>query len=267
MPFHALYDGAGYLTDRFEITVTPTATAEGGPPPHRLHPPQDVHALWTCIHFWTCVHLGRASAPGPGPAHGLTPGPPRPALVVGVPDAAAPAVEAEARAVAASLPGARLLLGEEATSAAFAAAAPAAAHIHLACHGIYRPSNPLFSRLRLADRWVTSAEILQYDLTGALVVLSACESAQQGQAAEPVGLGWAFLAAGAAGVVASQWMVHDRSAAEFMSELYRRLSAGDAPPTAVRAAGQRVRQTHPHPYFWAPFSYVAAPGSTERNQP
>jgi CHAT domain-containing protein len=112
----------------------------------------------------------------------------------------------------------------------------------------------------LGDRWVTSAEIMELDLGGALVTLSACESGRPGEdTAEPVGLAWAFLAAGASGAVVSQWIVQDDAAADLFGSLYTRLAAGADPGAALREAQLATAENRPHPYFWAPFSYVAAP--------
>ncbi len=96
------------------------------------------------------------------------------------------------------------------------------------------------------------------------MVLSACESGVHGRAAEPVGLGWAFLAAGASGVVVSQWPVDDQATLTMMAEFYRRLGAGLAPSHALRAAQLHTAEQHPHPYFWAPFSYVTSAATDRR---
>jgi len=134
--------------------------------------------------------------------------------------------------------------------------------LHLACHGLYRSGNPLFSALRLADRWVNAAEILDLDLGGALVTLSACESGRPSRdSAEPVGLAWAFLAAGASGVVVSQWLVDDDATSTLMTALYGHLAAGLGPAEALRQAQLRVAASSPHPYRWAPFVYVASPSA------
>ena len=203
-------------------------------------------------------------APTPGSIAPVRPDLSR-ALVVAVSDETAPAVLSEAAAVCALLPGARLLADDQATSPALAAAVPDMGLVHLACHGLFRRSNQLFSRLRLADRWITGAEILHLDLAGALVVLSACESGQHGRSAEPVGLGWAFLAAGASGVVVSQWMVHDDATHQLMGRFYRELISGADPAGALRTAQLETAAEHPHPFFWAPFSYLAAPGPDARS--
>jgi CHAT domain-containing protein len=125
---------------------------------------------------------------------------------------------------------------------------------------VYRASNPLFSALRFADRWLTSAEVLDLELDGALVVLSACESGRPGHcSAEPVGLTWAFLAAGASGAIASQWLVDDAVGADFARLVHGHLDGRKSPAHAVRLAQLAIRERHPHPYHWAPFGYVASP--------
>jgi CHAT domain-containing protein len=185
------------------------------------------------------------------------------ALVIAASDERAPAVATEARALAELMPWAETAIGPDATSALLRSRAGGAGLLHIACHGLYRPDNPLFSALRLADRWVTAAEVLDLDLGGALVTLSACESGRPGYgAAEPVGLAWAFLAAGASGAIVSQWVVNDRSTAALMSRLYRRLTAGDPPAQALRRAQLETAAEHHHPYFWAPFTYVGFPASS-----
>jgi CHAT domain-containing protein len=92
------------------------------------------------------------------------------------------------------------------------------------------------------------------------VTLSACESGRPADdTAEPVGLAWAFLAAGASGAVVSQWIVQDDATAELFGVFYTRFAAGAGPSLALREAQLATAEDHPHPYFWAPFSYVAPP--------
>jgi CHAT domain-containing protein len=225
VPFHILHDGTGYLCERRTITLMPSITRVRAPvvPPPR---------------------------PGAG------------ALVFAVPDALAPSITAEAGALAAVMPDARVVLGGDATSGRLRAELPGPAVLHLACHGLYRPTNPLFSALRLADRWISAAEILDLDLGGALVTLSACESGRQSRdCAEPVGLAWAFLAAGASGVVVSQWLADDEATAGLMPAMYANLAEGMPPAQALRRAQLTAAAGSPHPYRWAPFVYVASPSA------
>lgn len=224
VPFHALHDGAGYLCQRHTVTLMPASAR------------------------------ARPASRTPPARHGT--------LVLAVPDAQAPSIAAEARSLAAVMPGARIVTGAQATSTLLRELLPGPAVVHLACHGLYRPANPLFSALRLADRWINAADILRLDLGGALVTLSACESGRPSDdTAEPIGLAWAFLAAGASGVIVSQWLVDDDATARLMSALYAGLTAGLAPAEALRQAQLATAQHSPHPYRWAPFVYVASPAA------
>ncbi|MDH3683602.1 MAG: CHAT domain-containing protein, partial [Acidimicrobiia bacterium] len=193
VPFHALIGDEGPVGRRWSVTLAPSfAVADA----LRLAP-------------WR-------------PAHGRS-------LVLGVPDSAAPAVTQEAMFVADAVPGADLLLGYEATADALVANASERDVIHFACHGIHRARNPMFSSLKLADRWLTAREVLSLRLDRSLVVLSACESGRQnGQGAlnEAIGLARSFVAAGASAVVVSLWLAGDTVTADLMQTFYGRLAAG-----------------------------------------
>ena len=90
--------------------------------------------------------------------------------------------------------------------------------LHIATHGLFRPDNPFFSALKLADGWIDVRQIYRLPLQARLVVLSACESgAVQIQGSdEVIGLARGFLGAGAETLVTSLWNVHDASAAALM---------------------------------------------------
>nr|MBA3585642.1 CHAT domain-containing protein [Gemmatimonadota bacterium] len=156
------------------------------------------------------------------------------------------------------LPGARLCVGEEATVEALRGAAPGSGTLHLACHGLFRSDNPMFSALKLHDGWLTAADVMNLDLPGALVTLSACESGRSGVIGgdEILGLTRAFLGTGAATLVVSLWLVQDDTTAELMSIWYGRLRGGEKPATALRAAQLEVKDRYDHPYYWAPFVLV-----------
>ena len=180
------------------------------------------------------------------------------ALVIGVPDVGIPYVTQEAETVAALLPGARLLQGQEATMPALRAAAPGRDLLHLACHGLFRSDNPLFSALRLGDGWLTVAEAAELEIDAGLVTLSACESGRSRvvEGDELLGLTRAFLGGGAASLVVSLWLVNDESTARLMGKFYRCLQAGQSKVAALRAAQRALLTTQPHPYYWAPFVLV-----------
>ncbi|MEJ2266791.1 MAG: CHAT domain-containing protein, partial [Anaerolineales bacterium] len=90
---------------------------------------------------------------------------------------------------------------------------PGSRALHLAAHGSFRPDNPLFSGLALADGWLTTLDIFNLRLQASLVTLSACETGRSVVSGgdELLGLMRAFLYAGAASLVLSQWAVYDRS--------------------------------------------------------
>jgi CHAT domain-containing protein len=113
----------------------------------------------------------------------------------------------------------------------------------------------MFSSLKLHDGWLTAADVLALDLDGALVTLSACESARNRVLAgdEIVGLARGFLGAGAATLVASLWLVQDETTSWMMERWYGRMREGVGRTAALREAQLALRERHPHPYYWAPF--------------
>ncbi|MEZ5407471.1 MAG: CHAT domain-containing tetratricopeptide repeat protein [Acidimicrobiales bacterium] len=224
VPFHALHRGGERLSGRYVISYAPSLAVRRAAPP---------------------------------PAAG-------PALVIGVADELAPQVEDEARLVADTLGGATLLLGADATWDRVTAELVGAAHLHLCGHAVYRPDNPMYSALRLGDRWVSAADLLRLDLTGRTVVLSACTTAGDGghpaawSAAEGHGFVRAVLGAGASSVMASLWLADDATTTRIMDSWYRtRHSRG--PAGALRDALEAAAADTPHPYHWAPWVLIGRP--------
>jgi CHAT domain-containing protein/tetratricopeptide (TPR) repeat protein len=128
---------------------------------------------------------------------------------------------------------------------------------------------------RIDDGVLDAEEILLgWDLDGALLTLSGCESAHAAGIwrGEDLGLTPALFAAGAARVIVSLWSVEDRATAVLMDRLYANLvghgSAGRLPPSAaLREAKLYVRSLrdpagrHPfeHPAYWAGFVLIGPP--------
>jgi tetratricopeptide (TPR) repeat protein len=224
VPFHALFDGERYLIDRFELSYAPSAT---------------VRAL-------CATRQPRRD--------GL-------ALVVGVADPNLPAISAEIETVGRILPAARIVRDAEATRETVSALAAGCTTLHLACHGLFRADNPLYSALQLGDGWLTAIDVLSLDLSGALVVLSACESGRSEILGgdELIGLARSFLGAGAVTLVVSLWLVQDEAAAELMADWYVRMATGRSRAAALREAQLALRERRPHPYYWAPFSLIGHP--------
>ncbi len=188
----------------------------------------------------------------------------------------------EARA-AASRPGDRLLLDEEANEEAFWSALDSRGprhrwrSLHFAVHGFVDPEHPALALLALApsaheDGLLTLAEIMRRRIPADLVVLSACRTAR-GRVADGeglLGLCRGFLMAGATQVVASLWDVPDAPTAELMLELRTRLDAGLDAARALREAQGAVRERHPDPAAWAAWvlwGLPTGPGAVSRPGP
>ena len=147
-------------------------------------------------------------------------------------------------------------------------AAEKATVLHLATHGDFRPDNPLFSGLALADGWLTTLDIFNLRLNASLVTLSACQTGRSviGGGDELLGLMRAFLSAGAASLLSTLWAVEDRSTAVLMELFYKQLFSGNGKGCSLRSAQRqflengRFAATYSHPYFWAPFFLVGDSG-------
>ncbi|HEX8845415.1 MAG TPA: CHAT domain-containing tetratricopeptide repeat protein [Pyrinomonadaceae bacterium] len=218
IPFHALHDGTSYVIERREVSYSPSAVV-----------------LLHCL-----------TRPRPTLLR---------ALLMGVADEETPRVADEINALAPLFPEATALLNEEATLAALREQAPTADVLHLACHGQFRPDNPLFSSLRLGDGWLTARDTYELNLNCELATLSACETGVNEVAPgdELIGLTRGFFSAGAPSLLLSLWIIDDEATADLMTVFYRRLLDGLAPAAALRAAQLDLLARRPHPFFWSPF--------------
>jgi CHAT domain-containing protein/tetratricopeptide (TPR) repeat protein len=119
--------------------------------------------------------------------------------------------------------------------------------IHLAAHAVVDDEQPQRSAVVLSagaadeDGLLQMREIVELDLAGQVVVLSACSSAAgsliEGEGV--MGLARAFLQAGAYAVVASLWPLKDHEAADFFEDFYRGLGRGDSLADALGGARRR----------------------------
>jgi CHAT domain-containing protein len=229
LPFHALFDGAHFLLEKYSISYLPGASL---------------------------LRFCRAERRSNG----------RPVVFGHSYDGRLPYTLDEARRVAGNY-ATQSLLEEQATLGSFRELAPQAPILHLAAHGSFRADNPLFSGIALEDGWLTTLDIFNTRLQAELVTLSACQTGRSvvGGGDELLGLMRAFLAAGVASLVASLWAVDDHSTAELMVSFYRHLSAGDSRREALRLAqlellaSETLPGRYRHPYYWAPFYLVGNP--------
>ncbi len=227
VPVHALFDGETYALEKYEISYLPAASL-----------------LRFCLQR-------RAVRSNP--------------LILGYsPGRSLPYALEEARTIA-ELWETRPRLEAEATIDLLKTAAPDCRLLHLATHGDFRDDNPLFSGLALADGWLTTLEVFNLRLKASLVCLSGCRTGRNviGGGDELLGLMRAFLYAGAASLVLSQWAVEDRSTAQLMLCFHQNLISGQKKGCALRNAQLEFlhqKGAAPHPYFWAPFFLIGDTG-------
>lgn len=140
--------------------------------------------------------------------------------------------------------------------------------LHFATHGLLDPKRPENSGLMLStvdeegqtrDGFVGLQDIYGLNAPVNLVVLSACRTAlgKDVRGEGLLGLTRGFMYAGASSVVASLWKVDDEATAELMNQFYiNMLQSGMAPPAALRAAQNSIRQRPEWraPYYWAAFT-------------
>lgn len=231
LPFHALYDGSRFLIEDFQVSYLPASS------------------------------LLNSSTGDAAAGTSQTP------LVFGYSGHGHLQRALEEAKTLATLLDSRCFLEDDATIARLIEVAPGSPIIHLATHGHSRLDAPNFSSVLLADGRFTAMDAFSLNLKGCeLVTLSGCETglALSGGGDEQLGLGRAFLAAGASTLVMSLWPVEDAATNELMQLFYQNLLRGENKVEALRAAQcsliQRTASASSHPYFWAAFRLVGNVG-------
>jgi CHAT domain-containing protein len=221
LPFHALHDGEKYLIESFTISYAPSAT------------------------LYSLCHQKAANTQGPS-------------LILGVPDALAPQILDEVQSVASILPEPQLFIGEGANQEMLREKGPQSRFVHIATHGEFRGDNPMFSGIRLGDSRLNIYDLYQLKLPAELIALSGCATGLNSVAAgdELLGLVRGLLYAGAQSLLLTLWDVHDSTTAEFMKSFYGHLRECGNKAVALQKAMLDLRQSQPHPYYWAPFFLV-----------
>jgi CHAT domain-containing protein len=235
LPFHALHNGQHFLIEKFQVNYLPASRI--------------------LVHLAEQQRLSATRAP---------------LIFAHAGDRYLPRVLAEAQSIASMLNG-RYYQEQEATIEHLSREAEGSSLIHLATHGHCRLDAPNFSFVQLADGQLNAIDAFSLNLAGCeLVTLSGCETglALIGGGDEQLGLGRAFLAAGASALVMSLWPVEDAATNELMELFYQQLLGGASKVEALRAA-QRYLLHHEntlytHPYFWAAFRLVGDTGPLQK---
>jgi CHAT domain-containing protein len=230
LPIHALRRGGRYLVERHDVVFTFSGAL--------LH-----------------HHL----------AHPAGSRPFGPAVVVTEAPEVLPGAGREGACVAAAFWRSRRLAGPTAGREALRRCLRSARVVHLACHAIIDPEQPLSSRIVLpSGESLPGLDLLDEPLEGLpLVTLSACRSAEARPLVgrEVFGLVTALLGSGVRAVVAGLWPVADSEVGPFMSRFYRHRLTCDVPAALARAQREALADPDGSPLFWAAFAFFGDPAA------
>ncbi|GAB4084387.1 CHAT domain-containing protein [Myceligenerans cantabricum] len=154
---------------------------------------------------------------------------------------------AEVNAVGHEWPGATVLAGDAATTAAVREALATHDVVHLAAHGRHDADNPLFASIELADGPLFAHELDGMRLPGSVVVLAACEVGGSSEVVggEVLGLTSVLLRLGARAVIGAVAPLPDALAAQVMPRFHAHLRATDDPEAALAAACAETEEPVP----------------------
>ena len=142
------------------------------------------------------------------------------------------------------------LLHEQATKVAVVTKLSSAQVIHIATHGsaissflaFAGPDSSNGKPSKSADILLLPSEVEQMNIKAALVVLSSCDSGRGMVRADGIiGMGRAFLLAGAQSILTTLWRIPDESAGMFMQFFYQYLVDGLGTTHALQKATLSVR--------------------------
>lgn len=221
VPFHALFDGSRYLIDSFTVSYAPSASI-----------------------YMQCRQK-QANKTGPS-------------LIFGVSDRQMPNIGEELKSIAGILPEALSFVGRNASEQVLKEKGPQSRFIHIATHGVFRRDKPVLSGIRLGNSYLTLHDLYRLRLPVEQVTLSGCSTGLNAVAAgdELIGLMRGLLSAGARTLLLTLWDVSDKTTAEFMSAFYKRFFTHPDRAVALQEAMRELRESYPHPHYWAPFVLV-----------
>ena len=242
LPFHALHDGHQFLIEQFEVSYLLASSL-----------------------------LSRSNnAQNRSTHHSIAPSPTecKSPLIFGYAGNGRARSMLDEATMLADVLGGTCYLEQEATIGRLITEAPGSPIIHIATHGRARLDAPHFSSILLADGQFNALDAFQLDVKACeLVTLSGCETGKAliGGGDEQLGLGQAFLAAGAKSLIMSLWPVEDTVTNAFMQHFYLGLMDGKTRAEALRTAQcyllHHQSTMYAHPYFWAAFRLVGETGT------
>ncbi len=174
-----------------------------------------------------------------------------------------PGAVAEVEAVAAlhADDAPRVLVPPASDIAAVTAALADATLAHIACHGLVRADNPIFSSLLVSDGRLSVHELDRRGISPHRLVLAACESGSEGTypGNETLGFVSTLLALGTSGLLASSVVVPDWNVVELMTSLHTALRGGATMPVALHEARAAIDRDDPAGFVsWCAFDAFGA---------
>jgi CHAT domain-containing protein len=215
VPLHALFDGSRYLTDRFEIGYTPSAT---------LYCTASRHEQ-----FEEPLFIGFSTTPDSTSIQ-------------------------EVEEAAALVPGSQIRKNPGMNDLRNALQRPRRI-VHLAGHAGVDTVTGKLSWIETAEGRLTNRDLTEMNIRARTLVITGCQTAhriiQPGD--EWLGLMRSFYLSGASTIVSAFWDIRDEAARLFSRSFYQSYD-GHNPLACVRNAAQAVRDWRPHPYFWSGFA-------------
>jgi CHAT domain-containing protein len=126
--------------------------------------------------------------------------------------------------------------------------------LHISTDVEVRHENPMFSSIRCSDAWATAIDLYSTPCKANLVTLNrnVHKNLVRTSDSRPA-ITEALLYAGARSVLTNLWNVDLNTTGLFMQTFYTEWKNGAAKCDAVRSAALALRNTHAHPFFWAPY--------------
>jgi CHAT domain-containing protein/tetratricopeptide (TPR) repeat protein len=221
LPFHAFLEKNEYLIDRFEISYSPSSTA---------------------LHY--C--LGRARIEDASP-------------LIAVGDVESPGNEWEE--LKNMSPHSRILDGNEFSRGRFIKEAASADFIHLAADFYLRQDSSMFSGFKLRESSISALDLYSLPVgTNLLMITGEIFGVNHAAYAEDwLAVTRGILYAGVRSVIVGLWKPAPKATRQFSARFYRAWNAGESKSHAFRMAMLAVRDSFPHPYFWARYVLIGSP--------
>lgn len=233
LPFNALNSGKGFLIDKYNLRLMPSASVMEYLADHSSQPE-------------SLLAFGNPD--------------------VNDPSLDLPGAQKEVVSISKKVPNSKVFTREQASKDILISNGRRFKFIHFATHGIFDPEKPLESGLLLSGSnpdqgMLTVAELYYIKLNADLVTLSACETGlgQVASGDDVVGLNRGFLYAGTSSIISSLWKVSDSATAKLMENMYSNLNANMDKRDALRKAQLDLKKKNlAHPYYWAAFQLTGA---------